>query len=146
MAERPKPDPNAELHRTLNNACRKWSAREIRLRYLPKPSLSRWIAEALIEHGWVVEKMRADISAGELDPDTSMGAFVIQYSGRCSTIRLRSLGFTCLSGLVMKPAPSIRHQDLVLGLTLNREVLVFGVIVFSGASFAFRISSFGTIR
>ena len=105
MAERPKPDPNAELHRTLNN--RKWGAREIRLRYLPKPSLSRWIAEALIEHGRVVEKMPADISAGELDPDTSMEAFVIQYSGRCSTIRLRSLGFTCLSGLVMKPAPSI---------------------------------------
>jgi predicted transcriptional regulator len=38
MAEKPKPDPNADLHRTLNNACRKWGAREIRLRYLPKPS------------------------------------------------------------------------------------------------------------
>jgi hypothetical protein len=45
MAEKAKSDPNAVLHRTLNNACRKWSAREIRLRYLPKPSLNRWIAE-----------------------------------------------------------------------------------------------------
>ena len=27
MTERPKPDPNADLHRTLNNACRKWGAR-----------------------------------------------------------------------------------------------------------------------
>jgi hypothetical protein len=35
--EKPKPDPNAELHRTLNTASRKWGAREIRLRYLPKP-------------------------------------------------------------------------------------------------------------
>jgi hypothetical protein len=46
MAEKREPDPNAELHRTLNNACRKWGAREIRLRFLPKPSLNRWIAEA----------------------------------------------------------------------------------------------------
>jgi hypothetical protein len=49
-AEKPKLDPNTQLHRTLNNACRKWGAREIRLRYLPKPSLNRWIAEALIDH------------------------------------------------------------------------------------------------
>ena len=48
MAATSKPDPNAELHRTLNNACRKSGAREIRLRYLPKPALNRWIAEALI--------------------------------------------------------------------------------------------------
>jgi hypothetical protein len=34
----------------LNNVCRKWGAQEIRLRYLPKPSLNRWIAEALIDH------------------------------------------------------------------------------------------------
>ena len=66
MAGKPKPDPNAELHRTLNNACLKWGAREIRLRYLPKPSLNRWIAEALIDHHRVLEKMRADIPAGEL--------------------------------------------------------------------------------
>jgi hypothetical protein len=46
MAEKAKPDPNAELHRTLNNACRKWGAREIRLCYLPKASRDRWIAEA----------------------------------------------------------------------------------------------------
>jgi hypothetical protein len=66
MAEKPKPDPNVDLHRILNNACRKWGAREIRLRYLPKPSLNRWIAEALIDHHRVIEKIRADIPAGEL--------------------------------------------------------------------------------
>jgi hypothetical protein len=66
MAEKPKPDLNADLHRTLNNACRKWGAREIRLRYLPKPSINRWIAEALIDHHRVLEKIRADIAAGEL--------------------------------------------------------------------------------
>jgi hypothetical protein len=66
MTEKSKPDPNAELHRTLNAACRKWGAREIRLRYLPKPSINRWIAEALIDHHRVIEKIRADIPAGEL--------------------------------------------------------------------------------
>src|SRR5215813_6225961 len=66
VADRPKPDPNAELHRTLNNACRKRGAREIRLRDLPKPSLNRCIAEALIDHHRVIEKIRADIPAGEL--------------------------------------------------------------------------------
>ena len=35
-------------------------------RYLPKPSLNRWIAEALIDHHRVIEKIRADIPAGEL--------------------------------------------------------------------------------
>ena len=65
IAEKRVPDPNAELHRTLNNACRKWGAREIRLRYLPKPSLNRWIAEALIDHHRVIEKIRTDIPAGE---------------------------------------------------------------------------------
>jgi hypothetical protein len=66
MSEKRKSDPNADLHRTLNNACRKWGAREIRLRYLPKPSLNRWIAEALIDHHRVIEKIRADIPAGKL--------------------------------------------------------------------------------
>src|ERR1700730_16236415 len=66
MAEKPKPDPNADLHRTLNNACRKWGAREIRVRYLPKPSLNRWIAEALIDHHRIIEKIRVDIRAGQL--------------------------------------------------------------------------------
>src|SRR5712675_1769474 len=66
MAEKPKSDLDAELHRTLNNACRKWGAREIRLRYLPKPSLNRRIAKALIDHHRVIEKIRADIPAGEL--------------------------------------------------------------------------------
>jgi hypothetical protein len=66
MAEKSKPDLSTELHRTLNNACRKWGAREIRLRYLPKPSLNRWIAETLIDHHRVIEKIRADIPAGEL--------------------------------------------------------------------------------
>ena len=65
MPENSKPDFSRDLHRTLNNACRKWGAREIRLRYLPKPSLNRWIAEALIDHHRVVEKIRADIPAGE---------------------------------------------------------------------------------
>ena len=66
MTETSKRDANAELHRTLRNACRKWEAREIRLRYLPKPSLNRWIAEALIEHHRVIDKIRADIPDGEL--------------------------------------------------------------------------------
>jgi hypothetical protein len=66
MADKSKPDSNVELHRALNNACRKWSAREIRLRYLPKPSVNRWIAEALIDHHRVIQKIRADIPAGEL--------------------------------------------------------------------------------
>jgi hypothetical protein len=66
MAGKSKPDLSTELRRTLNNACRKWSAREIRLRYLPKPSINRWIAEALIDHHRVIEKIRADIPAGEL--------------------------------------------------------------------------------
>ena len=66
MSEKPKPDLSAELHLTLNNACQKWGAREIRLRYLPKPSLNQWIAEALIDHHRVVEKIRADMPDGEL--------------------------------------------------------------------------------
>ena len=63
-AEKPKLDPNTQLHRTLNNACRKWVRRK--LRYFPNPSLNRWIAEALIDHHRVIEKIRADIPAGEL--------------------------------------------------------------------------------
>jgi hypothetical protein len=66
MPEKPKSDLNRDLHRTLNNACRKWGAREIRLRYLPKPSLNRWVAEGLIDHHLVIDKIRADIPAGEL--------------------------------------------------------------------------------
>ena len=66
MAEKPKSDFATELHRTLNNACPKWGAREIRLRYLPKPSINRWICEALIDHHRVIEKIGADIPAGEL--------------------------------------------------------------------------------
>ena len=66
MADKPKPDLASELPCTLNNACRKWAAREIRLRYVPKPSLNRWIAEALIDHHRVILKIRADIPAGEL--------------------------------------------------------------------------------
>jgi hypothetical protein len=50
----------------LNNVCRKWGARQICLRYLPKLSLNRWIAEALIDRHRVIEKIRADILAGEL--------------------------------------------------------------------------------
>src|ERR1700757_4446327 len=65
MAEKREPDPNAELHRTLNNACRKWGCREIRLRYLSKPSLNRWIAEALIDHHRGIDKIRADIPSGD---------------------------------------------------------------------------------
>jgi hypothetical protein len=33
---------------------------------VPKPSLNRWIAEALINHHRVIEKIRADIPASEL--------------------------------------------------------------------------------
>jgi hypothetical protein len=66
MTERPKHDPEAALRRSLNHACREWGAREICLRYLPKPSVNRWIAEALIDHHRVIEKIRADIPAGEL--------------------------------------------------------------------------------
>jgi hypothetical protein len=66
MTEKEKPDPAAELHCTLNNASRKWGAREIRLRYLPKPSLTRWISEAMIDYHREIEKIHADIPAGEL--------------------------------------------------------------------------------
>jgi hypothetical protein len=65
MADRPH-RARSDLDIALTNACRKWHAREIRLRYLPKPALNRWIAEALIEHSRVAEKIRADIPAGEL--------------------------------------------------------------------------------
>ena len=61
-----KPPVGSDLDLALANACRKWRAREIRLRYLPKPALNRWIAEALIEHGRVIEKIREDIPSGEL--------------------------------------------------------------------------------
>jgi hypothetical protein len=44
----------------LNHACRKWGAREIRLRYLPQPAFYGWIADALIH------RVGADIPAGEL--------------------------------------------------------------------------------
>jgi hypothetical protein len=33
---------------------------------LPAPSLTRWIAEALIDHHRVIEKIRADIPEGSL--------------------------------------------------------------------------------
>ena len=81
MAEKSKPDLNVELHRTLNSACRKWSAREIRLRCLPKPSLNRWISEALIDHHRVIEKIRADFPAGEL---TLQGHGDFQRSADCA--------------------------------------------------------------
>jgi hypothetical protein len=67
----------------LNNACRKWGAREIRLRYLPKPSLNRWISEALIDHHRVIEKIRADIPAGEL---------TLSYAGDWVTRLIRRRG------------------------------------------------------
>ena len=50
----------------LRRACRELHAREITLRYLPPPSLTRWMATALIVHDRVLEKIRADIPAGEL--------------------------------------------------------------------------------
>lgn len=49
----------------MNNACRKRGARESRLRYLLKPSLNRWISEALIDHHRMIEKIRADIPDGD---------------------------------------------------------------------------------
>ena len=58
MTEKPKHDPEAALRRSLNHACRKWGAREIRLRYLRKPPLDRWVTEALIDHHRVIEKPR----------------------------------------------------------------------------------------
>jgi hypothetical protein len=54
----------------LNEACRKWGAREICLRYLPKPSLNGWIAEALIDHHRVIEKIRDDIPVGLQDMES----------------------------------------------------------------------------
>src|ERR1700752_4732414 len=66
MADKPKPHLATELQRTLNNASRKWRAREIRLGSLANPALNRWIAEALIDHHRVIEKIRADVPAGEL--------------------------------------------------------------------------------
>ena len=57
---------NADLHSTLNNDCRKMGVREIRLRYLLRPSLNHSIAEALIDRHRVIEKICADIPAGDL--------------------------------------------------------------------------------
>jgi hypothetical protein len=34
--------------------------------FASSPSLNRWVAEALIDHHRVIEKIRADIPAGEL--------------------------------------------------------------------------------
>ena len=36
------------------------------MRYLLKPSVNRWMAEALSDYHRVIEKIRADIPAGEL--------------------------------------------------------------------------------
>jgi hypothetical protein len=60
---RTQPDP---LTRALDKAARDFNAREIQLRYLPSPSLTRWFAAALIAHHRVIEKIRADIPSGEL--------------------------------------------------------------------------------
>jgi hypothetical protein len=65
MKAKPAPD-TTELHRALNRACRELHAREIKLRYSPPPSVTRWIAEALIDHHRVIEKVRADIPEGSL--------------------------------------------------------------------------------
>jgi hypothetical protein len=94
MIERTKPDLTAELHRTLNNACRKWGAREIRLRFLPKPSLNRWISEALIAHHRVIEKIRADIPAGELtlqDMDTFNDQPIARGVGDTATDAIKTM-------------------------------------------------------
>src|SRR5271169_4802184 len=85
MTEKPKPDLATEFHRTLNNACRKWGAREIRLRYLPKPSLNRWIAEAMIDHHRVIEKIRADRHSGWRTHLAGHGDF--QRSADCARVR-----------------------------------------------------------
>jgi hypothetical protein len=50
----------------LANVSRKWRAREIRLRYLPKPALNRRIAEGADRAPAVIAKIRADIPSGEL--------------------------------------------------------------------------------
>jgi len=60
---RGQPDP---LTRALDKAARDFHAREIQLRYLPLPSITRWLAAALIVHHRVIEKIRADIPSGEL--------------------------------------------------------------------------------
>jgi hypothetical protein len=95
MVEKPKPDLATELHRTLNNACRKWGAREIRLRYLPKPSTNRWVSEALIEHHRVIEKIRADIPAGELtmqDIDSFNDQPIARGVGDTATDAVKTMG------------------------------------------------------
>ena len=64
MTERPKSDPNAELHRTLNNACRMGCSGN------PLTISAEAVAQSLdrrsIDHHRVIEKIRADIPAGEL--------------------------------------------------------------------------------
>jgi hypothetical protein len=65
MKAQPSPD-TTELHRALKRACRELQRPRVRLRYLPPPSPTRWIAEALIDHHRVIEKIRADIPAGSL--------------------------------------------------------------------------------
>jgi hypothetical protein len=62
-----KTETTLDLTRALNKACRDLHAREITLRYLPPPSINRWLATALIDHHRVVDKLRQDIPAGELN-------------------------------------------------------------------------------
>ena len=47
------------LNRALAAAARKFAAREIVVRYLPRPALTRFIATALIEHHRVPERLKA---------------------------------------------------------------------------------------
>lgn len=57
---------DAALHRALGQAVRRFTVREIVLRYLPRPSTVRWVATALIDHHRVSDKLRADIGDGSL--------------------------------------------------------------------------------
>jgi hypothetical protein len=60
------PETTADLQRVLNRAARELGAREITLRFLPPPAVTRWIATALIVHHRVIDKIREDIPAGSL--------------------------------------------------------------------------------
>jgi len=64
VAEKPKSDPNTELHRTLNNACRKCAGN-------PSALLAEAVAEPLGSRSpdrssRVIDKIRADIPTAEL--------------------------------------------------------------------------------
>jgi hypothetical protein len=61
---------------------------------LPKPSINRWIAEVLIDHHRVIDKIRADIPAGELtlqDMDSFNDQPIARWVGDTATGAIKAM-------------------------------------------------------